>query len=380
MLTNRQVFGNHRATTGAFLCRASGVNVQHNTTGAFSLVRGVLHELTPGHIRNTSIDDTVPIRLHGRNVQVFKDDQAEAVYQLAAFLVREVGTAVRGAPVGVIERTQHLATLWRSFGMMFLLALKAGNVFCIAFHPALAGDAFARAQRGERLQTEINTHYFRRWGQGHCVHIARETGVPVTYRVAADRNCFDSAHNGAMQLEAHRADLREREPVAVQSDPVPVLRVNHAIVPAFTLEAGVTGRLTGFHAPKERLKGQVHACANFLQRLRKRRIQPGLFGFPARQHFDGVVARYACLTFFPDCFARFKSPVVDPPARIQCAQQGCALCRGRKEAVLISQSHDMIIQFMLQLHKHKARFISTAIKMAWSYGAFYKEIYNGQTV
>ena len=111
MNPHTQVFGDDRTTTGTLLRRAPGIDAQHSTTGACSLVRGELHELTPGHVRDAPIDDTVPVGLHGRDVQVFKDEQPEAVDQLAACLVREVGAPVGGAPVRMAQRAQQGAAL-----------------------------------------------------------------------------------------------------------------------------------------------------------------------------------------------------------------------------------------------------------------------------
>jgi len=107
-----QNFRNHRAATGAPLRCASGVDAQHCATGAFSLVRGELHELAPGRIRNTLINGVVPVRWHVGNVQVFKNDQTKAVDRFTAFLMCKVGAVVGRPLVGVVERPYRLAPLW----------------------------------------------------------------------------------------------------------------------------------------------------------------------------------------------------------------------------------------------------------------------------
>jgi len=133
-----QVFGNKRATSGAQLRCASGVHAQHDTPGTLSLVRGVLHELAPGHIGNIPVDDSFPLRLHGLNIQVFKDDHLIGIYQLARGLMGEVGSPIGRPFVGVMERLNDFAPRGTAWGIPFFLALQASDVIRVLFHPPLA--------------------------------------------------------------------------------------------------------------------------------------------------------------------------------------------------------------------------------------------------
>lgn len=130
MDTHTQVFRNHRAAAGAFLRCASGVNAQHSTTGTFSLVRGELHELAPGHVRDASIDGAVSVGLHVLNVKVLEDDQAEAVDELAALLVREVGAPVGGVKVRLISPCLKAGVLRRWPINTKIGALPDGRTAC----------------------------------------------------------------------------------------------------------------------------------------------------------------------------------------------------------------------------------------------------------
>ena len=82
-------------------------------------------------------------------------------------------------------------------------------------------------------------------------------------------------------------------------------------------------------------------------------VQEGVFGFPAGNQLNRIIARYAFLTFFPCRFARFKRRVVHPAAGVQRAQQGAALGGSGKEAVLERFSHGLSIPLMHELCKHK---------------------------
>jgi hypothetical protein len=81
MHTNTQGFPHNRATPGAPLTGIAWVNQCDPTTGAFSLVRRVLHQLIPGGVSNAL--GKVAVLEHVPDVQIFKGDQAELVDQTA---------------------------------------------------------------------------------------------------------------------------------------------------------------------------------------------------------------------------------------------------------------------------------------------------------
>src|SRR5690606_1931248 len=122
-------------------------------------------------------------------------------------------------------------------------------------------------------------------------YFARKAGVPVAYAIASDDDCFGCAFQGAMQLDFHGSDFREREPVTVQLHPITILRIGEAVVPATSLEARIAGLLARLHAAKERLERQIDACARFLKRLRKGVIEEWLLGFPAGDQLNRIEAR-----------------------------------------------------------------------------------------
>src|SRR5690554_1236332 len=140
MLSDRQVFRNDSATTGALLRRASGVNQRHTTTSFFRFVRSELHELTPGHICYALVDGSLAVLLHVLNVKVLEGDELVLVHQPARLLMSKVAATVGGAAVSVLQGANHLASLWTSLCKSLFLALQTGNVSRVSLRPSLAPD------------------------------------------------------------------------------------------------------------------------------------------------------------------------------------------------------------------------------------------------
>ena len=113
MDTHRQVFGNNRATTRAFLRGASWVNQCYTPTSVCSFVGGVLHELTPSNIRYVTVDCLVAASrgplLHLFDVELFKGNELVFVHQLARFLMSEVVAPICGPFIGVAKGFDDLA-------------------------------------------------------------------------------------------------------------------------------------------------------------------------------------------------------------------------------------------------------------------------------
>lgn len=135
MVADAQVFRYHRTTTRVHLGGVLGINACHTPTSLYRFVRGELHELIPGHIRNAPVDDLVPVRLHRLSFQILKGDELIVVYQLTACLVREVFTPVRLALIGVLQRVNRLLALWATFWPVFFLRCRRVISFASPLHP-----------------------------------------------------------------------------------------------------------------------------------------------------------------------------------------------------------------------------------------------------
>lgn len=134
----------------------------------------------PGHIRYGTVDDCIPLGLHPRNIQILKGDKLIGVHQLAAFLMREVLPPVGLPLVVMLQRVTHFLALWAALLKFLFLALQAGDIFRISFHPALALDCVAIRKNGKGGQPQINANNFIDWWQGTFNNFSRKRGKPIT--------------------------------------------------------------------------------------------------------------------------------------------------------------------------------------------------------
>jgi len=266
------------------------------------------------------------------------------VDQRAALLMCEVSTPIGRALVSMVDCAQHFATLRTTFGVLFLLALKTGNICCVAFHPALARNDVTRRQHGERFQTQVNTHHLAHYRQRFRLDFARETGVPVAHAIATQGQRFWRACKRAVQFDFHVTNLGEPQSPIFKKTPVaPLLRERETIVPAPPLEAGIPWILTRLHTAEERTKRQIDTLLCFLLRLGVALRKPGVARAPFCQQMRGVITRQAFLSLPPCRLANLKRLVIYPSAAIKLSLQSCALRGGGKETVLERFSHGLSI-------------------------------------
>jgi hypothetical protein len=350
MDTHGQVFGNNRMAARAHLRCASRVNQCHTTTGAFSLVHGELHELTPGHIRYAATDRLVSVDLHLCDVQIFKGNELVFVDQFAGFLVGEVAPALGRSFVGMAKSVNHLAAFRCAFGKLLFLALQAGDVFGVHLHPALTGDLRSVAPVGERSQPQVNADNlvaWLKWGPEAGTPwvpftLARKASVPVSNRIPLDGQRLDRGTNRAVQLYPNIPDLGEGQPVAVQ--PKAGLLEGEAIVPTFTTEAREARLfLSSLDPAKEGLIGQINPLLHVLQDLRMNLRQDWSFHLPCSQELVGIVQgdrlSRLLIGFLADC----QCVIVDPSAKLKHFFEARSLRTGWEKSVLVGHSHVRII-------------------------------------
>ena len=223
MNTNAQVFGNNFTTTGAFLRRATRVHQDDGSTSLFSFVERVLCELSPRHVRDAAVDGVIAQALHILNVEFLEDHELIDVHQFPAFLMREIGAAVRDTLVGMVQRVKHLVAFRRTLLEVFFLTLKPSNVCRVPFHPALTLNLAAVAEIGEGLQPQIHTNRIGCRLKRLRFDFAREADVPLTGAVTLNGDGLDFAFNGTMQLDLNDADFRDGQAITDQFHPVAVL-------------------------------------------------------------------------------------------------------------------------------------------------------------
>ena len=153
MNTNAQIFLYDPTAAATHLAGVAWIDLYDTTSGAFSLVRGVLHKLTPCSICD-ALGETMILE-HAANVQVFKYDECKSTDQLAAFLMGEVATLVCNALVNVSNHLAPLVPFWTAFlcRAQFPIRLRQ-PLFCGA-EKARVCDGFTIRQRGKFFQPHV---------------------------------------------------------------------------------------------------------------------------------------------------------------------------------------------------------------------------------
>jgi hypothetical protein len=77
MDTNAQIFLDYAAATATHLTRVARVDLPYTPSSLFRFVRCVLNKLTPRRVCNR-LGETMILE-HSLNVQLFKDDDVEAI-------------------------------------------------------------------------------------------------------------------------------------------------------------------------------------------------------------------------------------------------------------------------------------------------------------
>jgi hypothetical protein len=361
MHSNRQILGHNLTATGTHLRCASGVDQYDSATGAFSLVRAVLHKSSPGHVRNTPVDDLVSVRLHVLNVQVFKHQQAVAVNQLATFLMYKVVPAIARPLIGVVECLDRFSAFCAALWQFLFFALKAGNIQSVLLHPALTVNLLAVGQHYKRLQSEVNAYDFIRQRQWVRRDFTRKTGVPFS-RTALNGDGLDFAVYRTVHDDTHLADFGQRECIAFQFRAIPVLRIGETGVLAAALKAWIAWLVASFHPAEKRLKRQINPYLHILQDLRMYGLQWREVRLPHGQQFCRrvIVQRFAALLVgIPACCQR---GIVDRTAQFKRLLKLRALRTGWFQAVFVSQSHALSVTQMRLKYK-VLRLISPDLKV-----------------
>jgi hypothetical protein len=313
--------------------------------GFYRLVRGELHKLMPGHIRDAPVDDFVSFGLHPRNIQILKGDELIGIHQLAALLMREILTPVGLSPVGMLQSVNYFLALRAALLQFLFLALQAGDVLSILFHPALALDFVAIRKNGKGGQAKINANDLIDGWQGTVNNFARERGEPVPHAVTPDGERFYCSFNWAMLNNLHHAYFRKEQPVIEQIE-TRLFECETVIAPK-TLKAGEPGRFfSSLYPAKEGLKRQINTLLCVLKHLGMRLRQFWLVRFPAGQELIGIVQRERLLFLLPGVLAGCQCLVIHPTARIQRFVEQGSLVSGWAKAKLEGFPHRTIVLYL----------------------------------
>lgn len=211
VLTDRQVFSNDVTATRAFLRCAPGVNQRYRPTSLCRFEGRVLHKSAPGYIGNALVDGLMAVLLHPLYVQVLEGNELIFIDQFSTFLVREVVAPVRLALVSVLQGAHGLTPFRAPFGQSLFLALQAGNVLSILFHPPLAGNLLPVGEDGKRLQPQVNTDHPVSWRQRLWCHKAAKASIPVAHTVTPNCQGLTLPLKRPVQLDFDITDFGKAE-------------------------------------------------------------------------------------------------------------------------------------------------------------------------
>jgi hypothetical protein len=219
---------------------------------------GILHEPSPSQVRKVLVDDSLSVRLPILKVQIFKDQQLAGIHPLAAFLMGQVGAAVRRSLVGRLPGAHDGVSLRRSDGKAFWLSLQTRAGFRVFFHPALTLNFAAVAHAGEGLQSQINPDHFIGDRQMLRLNFAPETGRPLSGVLWLNRDGLDRTFHRTMPLDLPWADLGKSHCIRFEDPPIAVRWVGDTARASFAFEARIARRFNAFlDATKERWIGQI---------------------------------------------------------------------------------------------------------------------------
>lgn len=315
MFSDLQLLRNHLATSGAQLGGIPGVNSNDLTTSFYRFVRGELYELTPGHICDTPVDRVVPMGLQALDVQILEGDELIRVDQLPTFLVCEILAPVGLPLIGVLQGMHRLLPFGTAQREFFLLALQAGDVFCIRFHPALALDFGAIRKDRKRRQPQVDPNHLVVSWKWFFFHFTGETGIPIAKRVTPEGQGFDCSPNGSVLDQTQRANFGKKQTVIEKSKPR--LFEGETVVAPVAFEARKPGGCPGFDPAEEGFEGQVHTLLGILQHLRMHLHQFWFALLPGSQQLMGIIQRERFMFLLPGVLASGQGFVVHPTAYFQ---------------------------------------------------------------
>jgi len=297
----------------AILCGIGGVHSDKLSTSAFSLVREIGGELTPGSIGDT-LSEAV-IMEHAVNRQVLDGDDAEAGNNLPGLLMRKVTSPVGDALVDMRDDLAVLGPCRGAFGFFGHSPLSFSQRLLIGSKEPRVRDSVSGRESGEGCQPDINPHDLVAGRQVLIGNILAREGDKPLASMAFHHTGLDGAFDWPMDGSLHRSHHREVDATVFQGKPA--LRISEAVIPTLATKSRVTRLLASLHPAEESLHRQVYADSHILQHLAMDNCQSGTASLKRGKCFDLVVQRQGRFQFFIDHLAVFKKVVVQPSAFIK---------------------------------------------------------------
>jgi hypothetical protein len=118
-----------------------------------------------------------------------------------------------------------------------------------------------------------------------------------------------------MEDNSEISDLCEVKTSSIEVEAI--LRICETVVPALSLEPGITGVLSRFYPPEEGFECKINTHLSILKNLRMNLFQFGSFTFPLGQDLVCLIQGDRTLALLPRILPQCKSIVIDPPADLK---------------------------------------------------------------
>jgi len=261
---------------------------------------------------------------HVVDTQVFHADDAIAIHNVAAFLMREVVTAESNPFMYPRNCFTVFASLRSPLSKLGVLALHFLQGFFFLAKKARVGDLFASGECSERFQANIETYSLIALWQALGFYFARERSIPLASAALLDGERLELALDLSVQHNLEMPDARSKE-LALLVKLKAKLWIGEAIIAVLALEAGIAWGFTSFDTAEERLKSQIKSYSDMLQDLGVDGCKGGPFLFQGGIGGMLLVERQALTSLLIGGSALCKQMIIQPTALFERLIERCFL-------------------------------------------------------
>ncbi len=297
-------------TPAAILTRISRVDFDKLAPSLFRFGSKFVEELRPGGVMN-AFGKTV-IMGHAVDTQVFHANDPEAVYDVPAFLVREVVAPEADTLMYPRHGLAVFAPFGGAFGKLAMLALDFGKRLLFFAKEAWVGNHFPCREGRKGLETHINPYLLRVRRQAFGLTLDREASIPFAGTALVNGERLDLAAYRAMVDHLDAAYFGETHAVIV-GDGKARLRKGEGVIAAFALKAGIAWVLCMLtHPAKECFESEIDTDRNMLQDLRMHLRERRAFLLQYRKRVDLPIAGERLPILLPSSTPFLKQVIIEP--------------------------------------------------------------------
>jgi hypothetical protein len=299
-------------------------------------------ETRPGRVTD-AFSQTMIVE-HPVDLQIFHCNQPKLVDNLAAVLVREVGSTPANPLVYSGYNLALSLALTRAFRRFGKLALSFSQSCFFRSKEARVFNLLTVREGSKGFKPNINTNLsgIRRQDLRFNPFTAK-ANVPFAGAGTGQRDRLRLAFEGPVQLNLDMPNLTNNQGITKQLTAGRGLRKGQAIVAAKAFEAGIADFfLTGFNPPEESFHGKFEPDRYVLQDLGMDVIKRGAKQFEGWKFGLLVVQTGGFTRRFITGFALVKPMVINPTAIFELLVEQGFLAFSRPYAVFEGLSHTKI--------------------------------------